>query len=192
MKLFKSGRISLTAALAAAFFSAFLIPHGNALSQIVETPVAKSAPQGPDRSGFTLLLTMGVGFQKLGDSRDWETGLGGLNLGIGGFVSPDLAVMFRLSGTTVQYGIYDIVSGVGGPGVQYWVSDSFNLEGALGLGFVDYGGGWNQQAVGMLLGMGYSFYHKKKTSFQLGLEYGHVFTGSGVHSLVIAFGWQLL
>jgi len=107
-------------------------------------------------------------------------------------VSPDLAVLFRLSGTNVKYGIHDVVSGVGGPGVQYWVNDSFNLEGALGLGFVDYGGGWNRQAVGMLLGMGYSFYHKKKTSFQLGLEYGHVFTGSGVNNLVIAFGWQLL
>jgi len=76
MTLFNSGRICQTAVFAAVFFSVFLIPYGNVLAQAVETQVAKPAPQGPDRSGFTLLLTMGVGFQKLGGSSDWETGLG--------------------------------------------------------------------------------------------------------------------
>ncbi|MEN8008271.1 MAG: hypothetical protein ABFS42_14740 [Candidatus Krumholzibacteriota bacterium] len=167
-----------------------------AFAQTVEPASAPAAPQGPDRSGFSLLLTLGLGLQKVASS-DMETGLGGLNLGIGGFVSPDLAVMFRFSGTSVTYdewyGNIDFTSGVGGPCVQYWVDDSINLEGGLGLGFADNGEGWDDQGFGVILGFGYSFYHKKKTSFQMGVELAPAFIdGETIHNISIAFGWQLL
>ncbi len=174
-----------------------MIPAGIVLAQTVESANEPVAPQGPDRSGFTLLLTMGVGFQKLDAGRDWGTGLGGLNLGIGGFVSPNLAVLFRFSGTNVRYGepyefLGDVVSGFAGPSVQYWASDSFNFEGGLGVGVVGYENGGSRRAVGALLAAGYSFYHKKKSSLQVGLEYSFVASSKGAHNLIIAFGWQLL
>ncbi len=38
---------------------------------------------GPDRGGFTLLLTMGLGLQNDTGVQESAVGLGGLNLGIG-------------------------------------------------------------------------------------------------------------
>ena len=174
-----------------------MITAGQVAAQTVESVTVPEEPQGPDRSGFTLLLTMGVGFQKLDAGRDWETGLGGLNLGIGGFLSPNLAVLFRISGTNVRYGepyefLGDIVSGFAGPSVQYWASDSFIFEGGLGVGVVDYENGGSRRGLGALLAAGYSFYHKKKSSLQVGIEYSFVASSRGTHNLIIAFGWQLL
>jgi hypothetical protein len=179
------------------FLLVAMIPASQVAAQAVDSLPVSAAPQGPDRSGFTLLLTMGVGFQKLDAGRDWGTGLGGLNLGLGGFVSPNLAVLFRFSGTNVRYGepyefLGDIVSGFAGPSVQYWASDSFNFEGGLGVGVVGYENGGSRRAVGALLAAGYSFYHKKKSSLQVGIEYSFVASWGGAHNLIIAFGWQLL
>ena len=176
-----------------------LIPAGPARAQTAEPAPVPSAPEGPDRSGFTLLLTMGVGFQKMDSHLDWKTGLGGLNLGIGGFVSPKVAVMFRFSGTKVRYGSNDnfyregdVVSGVFGPAVQYWASDSFNFEGGLGAGAISFEHGGSSRAVGAILAAGWSFYHKKKSSLQLGVEYSYVGSSGGAQNFIIAFGWQLL
>jgi len=161
---------------------------------LVVSASAVSAQEPPNRSGFSLLLTMGVGFQYTDLLEESAVGLGGLNLGIGGFLTDDVALFFRLSGTNVNQTDIDIatVSGVGGPSVQYWANDSFNLEGGLGYGFVDYEG-LDDDGFGLILGVGYSFWHRGKSSLQFGLEYAPVFVDSGnVHNIGVTFGWQLL
>jgi hypothetical protein len=146
-----------------------------------------------NRMGFTLILTMGLGLQKPNSYTDWGKGLGGLNFGVGGFVSNDTAVMFRVSGTSVKHSRGEVVSGVAGPGVQHWINDSLNVEGVLGMGFVDYGNFYNNnRSMGLMLGVGYSFYHGKTSSLQFGIEYGYVFSTSSANNLILAFGWQLL
>ena len=151
----------------------------------------ESPSVGPDRSGFTLLLTLGLGLQS-GEyvaqsylyafmpeyASGSETGLGGLNLGIGGFVTPDLAVMFRISGTNVQYESTmpghvdtDVVSGVGGVSVQYWINDTINLEGGFGYGIANAEPGTEETGYGLILGAGFSFFHRGKNSLQVGIEY---------------------
>jgi hypothetical protein len=182
------------------FLLLIMIPAGLVQAQTVESSVPYARRQGPDRSGFTLLLTMGVGFQKSG-SGDVRTGLGGLNLGIGGFVSPDLAVMFRISGTSVSSkrsyygGSSYFVSGVAGVSVQFWPSDSFNFEGGVGSGISGTSGSYSsgRRGYGFILGGAYSFYHKNKGSLQIGIEYAPAIYEYGtIHNVSIAFGWQLL
>jgi hypothetical protein len=176
---------------------ATLLPAGAVLAQAEE---AATTPQGPNRSGFTLLLTMGLGLQSNEFLDESTEGLGGLNLGIGGFISPDLAVMFRFSGTNVSFddiGFFnvdtDVVSGVGGPSVQYWVNNYVNLEAGAGFGIANSDPGTDESGFGLIFGAGFSFFHRGKNSLQVGVEYAPVFLdGGNVHNVSIAFGWQLL
>jgi hypothetical protein len=180
-----------------AFFVAAAMPPGAVLAQD-EQVAAK--PAGPNRGGFTLLLTMGVGLQNNAWIDESGVGIGGLNLGIGGFVSPDLAVMFRISGTNVRFenvGFFnstvDMVSGVGGVSVQYWVNDFVNLEGGAGFGLADTNVDLDERGFGLILGAGFSFFHRGKNSLQVGIEYAPVFLDVGnIHNICITFGWQLL
>lgn len=79
-----------------------------------------------DRGGFTALVDLGVGIQNDTSIEETEVGLAGISFGVGGFVTPDLAVMFRLAGTNVNYelagGDYGQISGVAGAAVQWWLS----------------------------------------------------------------------
>ena len=94
---------------------------------------------GPHREGFTIGVSLGAGVASFFGSQVREKswwGLGGANLWLGGFVTPDLAVLFQING--VNFGPFnDAVStglvSVGGPAVQYWPHDMLSLM--LGGGF---------------------------------------------------------
>jgi hypothetical protein len=153
---------------------------------------AQQADGGPDRGGFTLLLNLGLGYQNDGALPDAETGLAGLNLGIGGFLTDDLALWFRASGTVVSYPSFTQTSGVGAPALQYWVNDRFNVEGGVGIGFWDVEG-VNEGGLGLILGAGYAVFNSGKHNLQIGVEYAPAFTNpETVHNVGVTFGWQLL
>jgi len=152
-----------------------------------------------DRGSFTLLLNLGVGFQRDSYVDQTETGLAGLNLGIGGFLTEDVALMFRWSGTTgVNYTAYSQTSAVYGPAVQYWIDDRLALEAGAGVGM------WRafdavtdedviESGLGMILGVGYTLFGSGKHAFRLGIEYAPAFTEPAwVHNFGIVLGWQLL
>lgn len=166
-----------------------------ALTFLLVPPAAVSAQDQPERSGFTLLLNLGMGLQDdqaLGDS---QTGLGGLNLGIGGFLNERTALWFRVSGTTATYdlGIGDFTqtSGFAGPAVQYWTTERFAVEGGAGFGF------WSiedeeETGLGLMLGATYVFWTNGGHNLSLGLEYAPAFTDPDtVHNYGLVFGWQL-
>jgi len=122
-------------------------------------------------------------------------GLAGLNLGIGGFLSPRTALWFRVSGTNVEYGTefggFSQVSGFAGPAVQHWVSDRLALEGGLGLGLWSIDGGGDDRGVGLLFGATYAFWTNGGHSLNLGLEYAPAFADpETVHNVGLVFGWQ--
>src|SRR5688500_2880190 len=56
-----------------------------------------------ERGGFTLLVDLGVGVQNDTTIDKTQVGLAGLNVGVGGFLTRDFALMFRIAGTTVSY-----------------------------------------------------------------------------------------
>ena len=154
---------------------------------------------GPDRGGFTLLLNLGVGYQQDTGMSQSATGLGGLNLGIGGFLREDLALMFRISGTNVSYttstlfGKTEIgqISGVGGPSLQYWPNEQLRLEGGVGYGFWE-AGSVREGSLGLILGAGLSIWNSGKHDLFVGVEYAPVFTEDTIQNVGLVFGWQLL
>jgi hypothetical protein len=146
----------------------------------------------PDRGGFTLLATVGVGFQKDQALDETNTGLAGLNLGLGGYLSENLALLFRISGTNVDFGPARQVSGFVGPSMLYWTNDKVFLEGGAGIGFWNIEGA-RERGPGLLFAVGYSIFSSRRHSLHIGLEYAPAFTDPEmVHNLGLVFGWQLL
>ena len=160
---------------------------GGANTASAQAPAAEQ-----DRGGFTLMLDVGLGFQRDEFIGTTETGLGGINLGIGGFLTDNLALMFRASGTNVDYGGTRQVSGTGGPAIQYWPNDRLSLVGGVGVGF------WsvediNDTGLGLILGAQYAFFQRGRHNLFIAVDYAPAFTDPGtVHNFGILFGWQLL
>jgi hypothetical protein len=150
-----------------------------------------------DRGGFTVLVDIGVGVQHDTTIDETRAGLAGLNVGIGGFLTRDFALMFRIATTTVSYdlgasGYYSQLSGFSGPSLQYWLSDRFNLEAGAGVGFwsVD---NVDETGLGLLFGVGVTIFNRGKHNLQFGVQYVPAFTDPGtVHSIGFTFGYQFL
>jgi hypothetical protein len=113
------------------------------LVSLILVPIGAShAEEAVVRQGFTFGLSVGAGAAflnpKTGDSKN-DGGLGGINVMIGGFLNPDLALVLKAAG--VNYGPFDSqlstgIAGVAGPAVEYWLSDHFNLVGGVGVGLI--------------------------------------------------------
>lgn len=150
-----------------------------------------------DRRGFTILVNLGLGVQQDEALEESAVGLAGANLGIGGFVNPKLAVMFRFSGTNVNYdfpfgGDLGQVSGVVGATIQYWASDRFALEVGGGMGFWSIGdGGSSETGPGLILGASGVVFRRGGHNLLVGAEYAPAFTDPAtVHNLGFTFGYQ--
>lgn len=164
-----------------------------ALLVSVTAPASAQTPATtPQRSGFTLLVNLGYGYQNDEFLPEAKSGLAGLNLGIGGFLSSDLALWFRASGTNVSYDSFRQISGVGALAVQYWVTDRLNLEGGVGGGFWD-DEDTSETGLGVVVGAGLVIFNSGRHNIQLGVEYAPAFTEpETVHNVGITLGYQLL
>ena len=148
-----------------------------------------------DRGGFTFLVDAGVGIQNDSSIEETAVGLSGLSFGVGAFLTENLAPMFRLSATIVNYDLsgfdYGQTSGFAGPSLQYWLSDRFNVEGGAGLGFWRGDTDEDSRGFGLLLAAGYSIFNRGKHNVQLGVHYTPAFTDPGtVHNFGFTFGYQ--
>ena len=188
MCLNKGGRIlSISASRLAQLF---------ALSALIVAATAgnAAAQTSPDRGGFTLLVNLGVGFQNDTGIEESAVGFAGLNLGVGGFIKPNLAILGRSSGTSASYetafGDFRQVSGVVGATLQYWTSDKVYLEGGAGVG-VWSADDESDKGFGLILGAGYTVWNRGKHNLQVGVEYAPAFTDGAVHNFGITFGYQL-
>jgi hypothetical protein len=164
---------------------------------------------GPQRSGFTMQLALGVGYQSNDPDDDEraiaDLALSGLNLGIGGFLNPDLALLFRLSATLafLDSGPFDSVtssSGVGGLALQYWPLQALRLEAAAGFGYHKYEYQADRLTItrqegglGLIFAVAAAFWQNENHSLLVGIDYAPAFVEDGpVHNLGFTFGWQLL
>ena len=157
--------------------------------------IAGGRASAQDRGGFTALVDAGLGIQNDSSIEETAIGLSGLSFGVGAFVTENLAPMFRLSATIVNYDLsgfdYGQTSGFAGPSVQYWLSDRLNVEGGAGLGFWRGDTDEDSKGLGLLLGAGYSIFNRGKHNVQLGVHYTPAFTDPGtVHSFGFTFGYQ--
>ncbi|MCA9559445.1 MAG: hypothetical protein KC583_12870 [Myxococcales bacterium] len=173
-------------------------------------PVAHaSAPRGA--GGFTIGLGLGLGVQTLspddGDSES-EFGLAGLNLRIGGFLSPNLAILFKVTGTVVNR---DVTGGeatythaMGGPAVQYFFNDRLHLDLGAGVSALraeakvetprgDFNISVDDNAFGVLGGLGYIVGQSGEHALLLSLELGAGLHDDGnAYSTGFVVNWQWL
>jgi hypothetical protein len=111
-------------------------------------PILVEEPR-PRRSGITLEASLGVSVTRFDPADDGyesspesvsRNGISGLNLGIGGFVSPTTALTLRIAGTTFTetsyYGDTTFVAGFAGPAVQTWLGDRAFIGAGVGVGFL--------------------------------------------------------
>ena len=141
---------------------------------------------------FTALANLGVGFQNDTFYNETATGLAGLNFGAGVFLTPDLAVLGRFSGTTVTFDTVNIrqSSGVWGGTVQYWLNNWASVEAGVGYGrwkdeFDDSEGGF-----GLILAFNASVFQRGPHHVRAGFEYAPVFTTDAVHNIGLTIGYQ--
>jgi hypothetical protein len=147
-------------------------------------PTVQADTTDPEARGSTSEVSIGLGMLTGGFSS--KTTLAGLNLGVGGFVSHDVALSLRLSGVTLMEGGFAYV-GVIGPHAQLWFAPQAYVGFGLGVGFVVACGGGGGSCDGV-----------KTSGFELRLGYAFDKTGRGgnasveVNSLDGLFGSQSL
>ncbi|HEX8795775.1 MAG TPA: hypothetical protein VF765_32720 [Polyangiaceae bacterium] len=160
---------------------------------------------GPHRHGFTLELGIGVGGTDVSYGSNSAgpryggggPGLSGLSLSLGGYITPDIAIVARAAGTSYWsdfgQGTKQIVSGVYGASVIGWIGD-FYLSGGPGLAVfvpadavsVDL-----MEGFGLDLRAGYAFLDTKHNALTLGLEALPAFySGTTVVGGALNFEWH--
>jgi hypothetical protein len=139
-------------------------------------------------NGMTVELNIGFGWIHFsadnGGSSASDTSdlaLGGLDLGIGGWVSPHLAITGRFAGVTYsesQGGATGrLTDGFVGPVAQYWIDNHLWFGGGIGLGFlaVSYNDGSSSDSdstsgLSFDLRGGYTFNEGTENTFNVSLE----------------------
>lgn len=170
-----------------------LLLGSTAWAQTKPAPPTVPASAQPNGRGFTALVNGGVGIQHDAGFGATATGLAGPNGGAGWFLTPRLAALFRVSGTTAKYSDLDDlkqVSGVVGGTAQYWLTDRIAVEGGAGVGYWSIGG-VSDQDLGLVLGASAVIFRRGSHHVLAGGEYAPVFTEGGtVHNAGITVGYQ--
>ncbi|MCX5742342.1 MAG: hypothetical protein NT062_07585 [Proteobacteria bacterium] len=152
-------------------------------------------------------------------SSDSRAALGG-NIGIGGFVSPNLAITLRIASVNYTYDANDGQGGrytdsaiFAGPSVQYWVNQNLWVGGGIGYAiahtsytndFGDTGDSINDPTgVSLDLRAGYTFWKQFRNSLNVSAEYTPGFYGEDdlgalgkvsyqLNGFAVLFGYQYL
>ena len=161
-------------------------------------PPDEPAPVSPDRRGFTLSLDVGAGFTRVAPDVDEAvsgTGPAGIDLGLGGWLSPSVALMVRLAGQqfTTEGGT-TLVAGYLGPSLQLMVSDRVFVAGGLGLGVLTDGDGQRgDRGVGLDLRVGIELAQWRQHALHIAVEaMPSWYDGGAVSTLGFQVGWQYL
>jgi hypothetical protein len=157
-------------------------------------------PPGPRRAGFTAEGSLGLGLTHVdpeGGEYDSATegGLSGLNVAVGGFVTPTTAITLRIAGTmfTEESG-YDeltVVGGFLGPTVQHWFTERAFVGAGLGWGILAVSDGVqdeNETGLGLDLRLGYDIVTSRTGALHIAAEVTPAFFDRGT---VTGVGFQL-
>jgi hypothetical protein len=164
---------------------------------------APAATAGPDRSGMTFELSIGFGITSVTPdegSGDSFNGLSGLNLGIGGWISPKTALTVRIAGTSFHQDVgtgtdVQFIAGLLGLSAQQMVTEQAWVGGGLGIGILtdDLDNTDPESGLGLDLRAGYNFYQSRKNAFNAQIEVTPgFFDGGRVTGIGLQLGWQSL
>jgi hypothetical protein len=129
--------------------------------------------------GTTFELNLGVGFihasaGNISDNSD--AALGGVDLGVGGWLNEHLALTLRIAGVTYSQGDGRFTDAFFGPSLQYWFDNNFWVGGGAGLGVLaasSSGTGSSTDSQGgfsLDLRAGYSFSSSSANTFNISVE----------------------
>jgi hypothetical protein len=159
-------------------------------------------PPVPDRSGATFEMSVGFGATHVSvDSGASKTfnGISGLNLGLGGWVSPRTALTLRLAATsfTQDFGIQDVrfIAGMFGLSMQHMVSNELwiGIGGGVGVLTTDQDNVEPETGFALDLRAGVNVYQSAHHALHLALEVMPGFYDGGrVTGIGIQVGWQAL
>lgn len=166
---------------------------------------AYGTPTGPDRSGMTFELSLGFGITSVspenGDGESYN-GLSGLNIGVGGWISPKTAITVRIAGTSFTQDFTDLggpevqfIAGMLGVTAQQMVTDVAWVGGGLGIGILtdDQESTDAESGLSLDLRAGYNFYQSTKNAFYASVELTPgFFDGGRVTGIGLQVGWQAL
>jgi hypothetical protein len=160
---------------------------------------------GPDRSGMTFELSLGFGITQVSPDEgegDSFNGLSGLNLGVGGWISPNTAITVRIAGTSFTQDFSELggpevqfIAGMLGVTAQQMVSDTAWVGGGLGIGILtdDQDETEGESGLALDLRAGYNFYQSAKNAFNASIEITPgFFDGGRVTGIGLQVGWQAL
>lgn len=166
-------------------------------------------PQQPVslHDGVTFEANLGLGWARTsvegqgGDTSD--LGVGGLSVGVGGWINPQIAVTGRIAGVTIPGAGDARASAIfAGPAIQYWVDNRFWLGGGLGLGLLagQDQSGTQQDSIagfGLDLRVGYTFNEGSEHTINASLELNPGFfsennSSATVTGIGILLGYQYL
>lgn len=154
-------------------------PAGYAPAPAYGAPVYGAPAAAADlRNGMTFEANLGLGWIRAaadGNSDTSDLGLGGLSLGVGGWVNPHLAITIRAAGVTYSENGSRLTQAFFGPSAQYWIDDHIWLGGGLGLSLAavanDNGPDPDPlKAFGLDLRAGYTFSTSTESTFNVSFE----------------------
>jgi hypothetical protein len=162
----------------------------------------RPAPVVPDRSGATFEMSLGLGNTRVsvdGGGSESFTGISGLNLGVGGWLSPRAALTLRVAGTSFvePIGRVDVrfIAGWLGMSLQYMAADQVWLGGGIGLGVLttDQDNTDSETGLGLDLRAGVNLYESRQNAIHLAVEVTPGFyDGFNVTGFGLQLGWQSL
>jgi len=152
-------------------------------------------------TGLTFEANIGFGMLRAapdnGDA-DTQSALGGLNLGLGGFINPKLALTVRIAGATHAEDGVRITQAFFGPSLQYWPNANTWVGGGVGFGiaalsFDGNDASYTEKGLGLDLRAGYTFNPYSKHSFNASVEVTPAFLDGGTFSgIALLIGYQTL
>jgi hypothetical protein len=160
-------------------------------------------PAASLRNGLTFEANIGFGWMRIADDNDSDTSdltLGGLDLGVGGWVNPRLAIGVRAAGVTYSENGGRLTNAVLVGGLQYWANDNFWIGGGLGLGVLAASSDGDSDSIsgfGMDLRAGYTFATTSENTFNVSFELTPTFLSEDgdsatVTGIALLLGYQHL
>jgi hypothetical protein len=162
-------------------------------------PPPPEPPALADRSGATFEMSLGLGFTRVvlgsGESHTF-TGLSGLNLGIGGWISPNTAITVRIAGTSFSPDNNPdirLIAGLVALSAQYMVADRAWIGAGLGIVVLTSDQDDIEPETGFSLDLraGVNIFQSRQNAVHLALELTPGFyDGLDVTGIGLQLGWQ--
>jgi hypothetical protein len=180
-------------------------PAGQQQGPAAAEAVPEPSAERPLRQGFTLELGLGAALTHVsvtGGEAKTSFGLAPLSLSLGGFLTPDVALLARIAGTSyfdkgASGDTTQFASGFYGAHLQYWVDDRFMLSGGPGFmlfgenSFISAGAKKPLTGYGASVRAAYAFYAGTHHALRIALEaFPAKYEEAFVLGTALNFEWQ--